>query len=134
MSRRDVDGGADPLASRVAKRQAPTLNDLCDRYISDWLPRKRDLSAADDKTMIEKIIRPRLGAEKLSSVSHRDVDQLHQSLRATPYRANRVLSLLSKMFNLSIRWEWRSDNPAVGSSGFLKTSANAIYPVRRSRA
>jgi len=33
-------------------------------------------------------------------------------MRATPYQANRTLSLLSKIFELSVRWGWRADNPA----------------------
>jgi integrase len=34
--------------------------------------------------------------------------------KGSPYAANRVLSLLSKMFSLAIRWKMRSDNPAKG--------------------
>ena len=32
-------------------------------------------------------------------------------MRGRPYRANRVLALLSSMFGLAIRWRMRSDNP-----------------------
>ena len=32
----------------------------------------------------------------------------------TPYRANRVLALLSKMFSLAVVWAYRADNPAKG--------------------
>ena len=35
-------------------------------------------------------------------------------MRDTPFRANRVASLLSKMFNLAIKWKIRPDNPAKG--------------------
>ena len=30
------------------------------------------------------------------------------------YQANRTVALLSRMFNLSVRWGWRADNPAKG--------------------
>jgi integrase len=113
--RQEIDTGADPLRERSDHRDAPTLGDLCDRYIEEHLPEKRVMSAADDKSMIEKIIRPRLGAEKLASIDRTAIVKLHRSLTATtPYRANRVLALLSKMFNLAITWEWRTDNPAKG--------------------
>jgi integrase len=41
---------------------------------------------------------------------------LHQKVTREkgPYTANRLLSLLSKMFTLAIRWEMRTDNPAKG--------------------
>ena len=44
----------------------------------------------------------------------RDVEAIHVTMKDRPYQANRVLSLLSKMFNLAVEWEWRSDNPAKG--------------------
>jgi integrase len=112
--RREVDGGADPLAHRTALRQAPTLSDLCDAYIEEHLPNKRELSALDDRAMIAKHIRPKFGAEKLKAIDSKVVARLHRSLKATPYRANRVLSLLSKMFSLAVEWGWLDRNPAKG--------------------
>ena len=48
-------------------------------------------------------------------MSHRDIEALHRrvSVDAT-YQANRTVALLSRMFNLSVRWGWRADNPAKG--------------------
>ena len=54
---------------------------------------------------------------KVAEVSADDIDALHRKItKATPYRANRVVSLLSKMFSLAIRWRWRLDNPCKGVS------------------
>ena len=106
--------GEDPLAERVAVRKAPTIADLADRYIEDHLPRKRPSSQRDDRAMIAKIIRPKLGSRKVAAVSHADIDKLHRDLKGTPYRANRVLALISKMFSLAVRWGWRADNPCRG--------------------
>jgi integrase len=36
----------------------------------------------------------------------------------TPYQANRVLALLSKMFSLAVKWGWRIDNPVKGIERF----------------
>jgi len=49
----------------------------------------------------------------VASISFTDIDRLHQKITraGTPIAANRVHSLLSKMFSLSIRWQWRDDNP-----------------------
>jgi integrase len=107
--------GKDPRAERAALLAAPKVSDLCDYYIEQHIPDKRAASGADDKTMIDKIIRPKLGAELVKSIDRAAVVKLHRSLSATPYRANRVLSLLSKMFSLAIvDLGWRGDNPAKG--------------------
>ena len=31
-----------------------------------------------------------------------------------PHQANRVLTLLSKMFTLAVAWRWKNNNPAIG--------------------
>jgi len=66
--------------------------------------------------MIEKSIRPRLGNRKVAAITFADVDALHREVtgRGSPYAANRLAALLSKMFALSIRWGMRADNPAKG--------------------
>ena len=113
--RRRVDGGADPLAEKEAVREAPDVGDLCDYYEREHLPRKRPISQRDDKAMLAKIVRPRLGRLKVATVDSDDVARLHAKLSETaPVRANRVVSLLSKMFSLAVKQKWIADNPAKG--------------------
>jgi integrase len=64
--------------------------------------------------MLDRIIMPRLGSRKVEAVQSRDILALHVSMKDTPYQANRVLALLSKMFSLAVSWGWRSDNPVKG--------------------
>ena len=64
--------------------------------------------------MIRGIILPKLGNLRISAVSRQGIEKLHASLKPTPYLANRVLALLSKMFSLAIQWNWASSNPAKG--------------------
>jgi integrase len=111
-----VDRGGDPLGDVKATRTAPTVNDLCDRFLAEYLPRKRPSTQYTYRTQIEGEIRPALGALKVAEVTFADTDGFHRKLskRGTPYRANRVLALLSRMFTVAIRWQWRSDNPCRG--------------------
>src|SRR6516165_6447001 len=37
--KREIDGGADPVGEQRADREAPTINDLCDRYEAEQLPK-----------------------------------------------------------------------------------------------
>jgi hypothetical protein len=103
------------MAETDAKRGAPTVRDLCARYVEEHLPKKRPNAAFDDRNMIEQVILPALKHRRVSEVVFSDVDALHRAItKRAPYRANRVVALLSKMFSLSIKWGWRSDNPCKG--------------------
>ena len=39
-------------------------------------------------------------------------------MKDTPYQANRVLALMSKMFSVAVNWGWRGDNPVKGIERF----------------
>lgn len=111
----DVAQGRDPSLSRAQDKAAPTFDTLCDRYQSDHADvRKKASSAEGDKRLIRLHLRPALGSKKVAAITRADVAGLHHKLRATPYEANRVLALASKMFALSERWGMRADgsNPA----------------------
>ena len=120
--RKEISQGEDPLAVRVDKRQAPTIADLCDQYIEGYLPNKRESSQRDDKGMISGIIRPKLGSRKIEGLRRAEIKEFHRSMKGTPYRANRVLALLSTMFNFAINdLEWPLENKAKGVKRFQET-------------
>jgi integrase len=111
--------GADPAAEKKATRDAPTVRDLARDYIDRHaIPNKRPSSVADDEAMLKRVILPKLSPVKVAAVGRQDIEKLHNSLRSTPYMANRLLALLSKMFNLAIAWGWRASNPAKGIPRF----------------
>jgi integrase len=99
------------------------MRELSDYYLSNHAEvHKRPRSVAEDKAMLESIILPRLGRMRASSITRRDVSDLHVSLKATPYRANRMLALLHKMFSFAAtdtNDEWCvTQNPASGIPRF----------------
>ena len=61
--------------------------------------------------MLQAYILPRLGARKVFDVSRSDVDRLHASMHRTPTMANRVVALLSTLFELAERWNMRPPGP-----------------------
>lgn len=111
-----IDLGGDPLGEVTAARAAPTVADLCDRFIKDYLPRKKPSTQHSYKLQIESEIRPALGRLKVAEVTFSDIDGLHRKLtaRGIPYRANRVIALLSAMFTMAVKWRLRTDNPCRG--------------------
>lgn len=102
--------GVDPAADRVARREAPTMADLAKRFLAEHVEAKRKArTAAEYRRLLEKAILPVLGPRKVADVARGEIAKLHNALRAAPYQANRVLAVLSKMFNLAERWGLRPD-------------------------
>lgn len=115
----DVMRGLDPAEEKRSLRDAPTVRELADDYIERHaVPNKRPKGVRDDQAMLDKVILPRLGRRKVSAIGRRDIEALHLEHADRPYRANRLLALLSKMFSLAIEWGWRSDNPVRGIKRF----------------
>jgi integrase len=106
----------DPLSTIEVDREARTVAELCARYMEEHAQaRKRPASVENDRANIVRYVRPDLGHLKVAEVTPAHVDKLHRSMKATPYQANRVLALLSKMFTLAtVRWHYRTDNPCRG--------------------
>ena len=115
--RRVIDAGGDPLAEVEAIRLAPTMMDLCTRFEEEHLPRKRPGTAVDYRRILRNHIRPHFGNHaKVADVSFADIDGLHRKISkaGNPRRANTVVSVLSKMFSLAIKWQMRDSNPCKG--------------------
>jgi integrase len=103
--RRRIDRGEDPADDKRARREAPTVKDLAERYRAEHLPGKAPRSQRDDWAMINNEILPALGDRKVADVHDGDISALHGRItaRGAPVRANRVLAVLSKMFALCLR-------------------------------
>lgn len=109
----EVAAGRDPIADRNKKASAPDVNWLCDMYMTNHGNAKK--TKKNDQHLINNYIKPNLGRKKVADIEFKDVDALHKSKANAPYQANRILALLSKMFNLAILWQAREQgtNPCV---------------------
>jgi integrase len=115
--KREIDQGGDPLAAVQAERDAPTVNDLIERFLEEHVSRKRPHTQAGYRGIVERHIRPALGRMKVTEVQPADIDALHRRVtkagRTT--QANRVVAVASKLFTLAVdRWKLRADNPVRG--------------------
>src|SRR4051794_1319327 len=105
-----VEGGADPAADKTARKEAPNVAELAERFLAEHAAAKRKSSTATEyKRLVDKIIFPALGTRKVADVSRAEIAKLHHANREAPYQANRVLAVLSKMFNLAEAWGLRLD-------------------------
>lgn len=101
----------DPFGEKEVSKKSPTISELCDRFIREHAEiHKKEGGLELDKTAIRKHIKPRLGNLKTIAVTKADIQKFHLSMKDTPAHANRVLRILSKMFNLAEDWELRPSN------------------------
>jgi integrase len=106
------------MADLEAERSAPTVADICARFESEVLPRRRPGTAIAYRILLRKYIGPHFGKHRqLAEVTYADIDSLHRHVTATagPYAGNRTVGLLARMFSLaSTRWGMCKTNPARG--------------------
>lgn len=115
--------GQDPARERAEQRAAPTMKELAADYLERHaVPKKRPASVRDDRSMLDRFILPKLGSRKVNAITRREIEGVTNSLAATPYTANRVRALLSKMFSLAVGWAWRPDNPVANVAPFPETA------------
>ena len=109
--KREIDGGGDPVGEHREQLQAPTVNDLCDRY--EELADRRPSTQVDYRSKLRVDIRPGLGKRKVASIEPEDVKTLLRAItaRSGPYAANRVVALFNKLMTLAVQWGWRAVNP-----------------------
>ena len=132
--RREIDEGIDPLNQRENAREAPRVSDMTKRYLEEHTPHLAARNAADQHTIMVKLVEPDWGNKLVTEITKADVEKLLtkiaagrarpskakpnnrarklQGVKPTPVRANRVGEVLRKMFTLAVGWGWREDNPA----------------------
>jgi integrase len=111
-----IDRGEDPLKQVRDGRDAKTVADLAKRFEEQHLPKTRASTQRTYRAILVNDVLPAMKHLKVADVTFSDIDGLHRKItkRGAKYQANRTVALVSKMFALAVRWQWRADNPAKG--------------------
>lgn len=114
--------GGDPAGERDHHKTAPTVKEFGQRFLDEHVAVHCKLTTQTEyKRSVELFINPKLGSHRIIDVTRADVVELHQSMKATPYQANRTLGVLSVMFSVANTWDVRTD------------SVNPCWKVKRYR-
>lgn len=126
--------GDDPSAEWQERRQAPTVDDLCDKWLDEYAPHKKKQASIDQDTRnVRLYVRPLLGKKFVADVTTADINTAlvavyqrrgrdagakqdrHKSRKTAPVAANRVRALLQGMFTLAqsdtYKWRAKGSNP-----------------------
>ena len=102
--------GGDPAAERARRKASPTMKEFGQRFLDEHVASHcKSTTQAEYKRSVELFINAKIGAHRISDVTRADVVELHQSMKATPYQANRTLGVLSVMFTVAHTWGVRTD-------------------------
>lgn len=102
--------GGDPSAERTTLRQAPTVRELFERFMTDYSEvRNKPSTVKSNRGYGKRHILPALGQMKAPDVTRADIANLMKKMSKSPVNANRVLSVVRKMFNIAEVWGLRPD-------------------------
>ena len=113
-------GDSDPLDRRRDARDAATVGEGLDRFLGEHAPERVRLGRMSPRTLqtytnqAKLYIRPKLGKRRIADVTAADVERAVGRLPNTT--RNRVLALLSRLFNIFETWGHRPQhtNPCRG--------------------
>lgn len=135
--------GADPAAGKQELRNAPTVEDLCERYLAaahaGRLPTRRGgtkkaSTLAADRSRVDCHVLPLLGKRKAASVTTADLEafihdvsdgkthrreklnksRAFRNVRGRMGAASRTVGMLGAIFAFAVKVGIRTDNPARG--------------------
>ena len=106
----EVRRGGDPSAERTASRQAPTVKELFERFMTDYSEvQNKPSTVSSNRGLGKRYVLPNLGHMKVPEVTRADVSTLMKRISKAPTSANHTLALLRKMFNMAEVWGLRND-------------------------
>lgn len=120
--------GGDPAAERAGDRAAISVSDLADRFMKEHVRKKRKTNSVEGYNAIFEVhVKPAIGKKSAEKVTRADLAKLHNKVSEKqadgtggPYTANKMLAVLSKMFNWAsgMRLIKEGHNPAQGIERF----------------
>jgi len=102
--------GGDPAADKAEARKAPTVKDLCVKFMEDYSKQRNKPSTQKGyQSVIDRNIIPMLGRLKARDVKRPDIAGMMKKMAHKPADANRTFGVMRRMFNLAEVWGYRSD-------------------------
>ncbi len=115
-----VTAGEDPAEDRTRARQAITVAELCDLYLSEGVTTKKASTVAMDRTRVELHVKPLLGRRRARDIAQGDVERFMNAVakRSGKGAASRTVGMLGGIFSFAVRKRLCAKNPVRGVERF----------------
>ena len=102
--------GGDPAADKAEARKAPTVKELCVKFMEDYSKQRNKPSTQKGyQSVIDRNIIPMIGRLKVRDVKRPDIAGMMKKMAHKPADANRTFGVMRRKFNLAEVWGYRSD-------------------------
>jgi integrase len=111
-----LSNGLDPLIERNKQSNDLTFKEFAKK---EYVPHAKanKVSWADDVSKLDNHMYPAFGHLPLSSITTRDLQKYQTKIkvRNSPSTSNRHMTVLIRMFNLAVQWQFLEKSPCNGS-------------------
>ena len=120
-----VAAGEDPAKDRSDSATAMTVAALVELFIEEHVKAKRkSRTASGYSAILHRLFIPKFGKRAADKISSTEIAQLHLSLKAHPYQANRLLAVIASMYSFAVQRQLvpKGTNPVEGVERFRESS------------
>jgi len=125
----EVEKGIDPLLEKYKKSESAKVSELCKDYLEKYA-KVHKRSWKEDEQRINRVILPEIGNRTVLSIVKHDIAKVHEKVGQTAkYEANRILALLSVMFEYAREKGFVPENHYNPARGIKKYKEEKICYV-----
>ena len=100
-----IKAGEEPARPQSVPDAGPTIAEVAERYMKEHVAvRCKAATARACRCTLDRYLLPAFGARPLGSIGREEVAALQYRLHETPSMANRVVDMLSRLFNVAEAW------------------------------
>jgi integrase len=117
-----VADGGDPAGDRRAEREALSVADLAEQYLTEYAEREKR-TGRRDRQAIDKDVLPIIGRMKAAAVTRRDIGRITERMvaRGVTTGASRTFEIVRKMFSWAVGKGLLEGNPCLGMQKPFRT-------------
>ena len=100
-----IKAGEEPARPQSPPDAGPTIAEVAERYMKEHVAvRCKPSTARACRCTLDRYLLPVFGARPLGTIGREEVAALQYRLHKTPIMANRVVDMLSRLFNMAEAW------------------------------
>jgi integrase len=118
--------GADPASEKTAHKKVETVDQLLDRYLTDYAPAESKWTA-EVRRIFKKDVRPAIGGHKITAVTKADILAILNAVRdrGAGVTSNRTLAAVRKAFNWAVSEGYLKASPVQGIGQRVKEQSRS---------